>query len=163
MKEAKKETFGKVASELLKKQPEERSVVELTRSMNEGYYDNLIKCVSDHRSQFPGNFFVTVITKNEKLFSNTFRHYYFPRHTCPTPDYDQSVFMYHRQDEEIRYIWTIPSQDACYHLIDNALFVHPEERDLLNFVFQFKNGELFRIAQHLNGELETPPPKRIHA
>jgi hypothetical protein len=163
MEEVKKDTFGKIASELLQKEPEERSVIELQRSMNEKYYENLIKCAMRERENFTGSFFITVITKNEKLFPNTFRHYYFARHTCPTPDYDQSVFFYDRRDEEIRYIWTIPSQDACHYLINNALYVAPEERDSLNFVLQFKNGDLFKIAQHLNGELDQLQPQRIIA
>lgn len=150
----KKETVGKVASDLMQKAPESRNPMEIQREMQKEYIDELIKCVNDHKSKYHGNFFIVVITKNEKLMPNVFRNYFFARQTCPTPDYDQSVFRYVRADEAIDYIWTIPSRDTCHHLKENALYVAPEERELLSFVLQFSDKTLYKLAKKLNKEEE---------
>lgn len=153
----KKETVGKVSLDLMSKAPESRSPIEIEREMQKEYLDELIKCVDDHKGIYAGNFFVVVITKNEKLMPNVFRNYFFARSTCPTPDYDQSVFRYNRRDECLEYIWTVPSRDAAHHLKDNALYVAPEEKELLGFILQFADGSLYTLAKKLNGEQEKSP------
>jgi hypothetical protein len=161
MKKDKRETVGKVSSDLLQKEQTSQSPIELQRAMQEEYVDYLINCVQDHRKIFEGDFFVIVITKNEKLMPNVFRNYFFARTSCPTPEYDQTVFKYASAEEQIQYLWTIPSKDACIHLRDNALQVVPEERELLKFVLQFGDGTLYKLSKQLNGEIELETPKII--
>jgi len=148
----KRETLGKISSDLLQKQPEERSVVELERSMQEDYLDHLKECVATHAKIFPDNFYIVVITKNEKLMPNVFRNYFSARLSCPTPEYDQSVFKYIKESEHVEYLWTVPSKDACIHLKENAQYVVKEEQELLRFVLHFLDGTLLNVSKHLNGE-----------
>jgi len=152
----KKETVGKISLDLSQKIPESRDPIEIQREMQQDYLKELVSCVESNKNSIHGDFFIIVITKNEKLMPNVFRNYFFARNTCPTPDYDQSVFMYRRQLEEIEYIWTIPSRDACIHLKENALLVVPEERNLLDFILQFSDGSLYKLARKLNAEVENP-------
>ena len=84
---------------------------------------------------------------------NVIRNYFFHRSTCPTPEWDQVVYYYKRADDALNFLWVIPSKDTCELLRENALMVAPDERDLLNFVLNFYDGTLERIAQKLNGEL----------
>lgn len=147
-----KETVGKIARDLMLKEQETRSPIELEREMQSEYMQELLNCVDAHYDVFPGNFFIQVITKNEKLLHNVFRNYFAARRSCPTPDYDQTVFMYNRQKGAIDYIWTIPSQDACHHLLRHANEVVESERPLLNFVLQFENGSLAKRCMELNNE-----------
>lgn len=147
-----KETVGKISSDLLQKTPESTDPIEIERAMQENYLDELKACVEKHLTIFSDNFFIVVITKNERLMPNVFRNYFFARQTCPTPDYDQTVFLYNRPLDQIEYIWTIPSQEASHHLKENALQVHPSERGLLDFVLQFADGSLYKLAKKLNGE-----------
>lgn len=150
-----RDTVGKVASELMAKAPESSDPIEIERSMQGEYIDELIKCINDNKNIMNGNFFIVVLTKNEKLMPNVFRNYFYARHTCPTPNYDQSVYMYDAKDEVLSYLWTLPGRDVAHHLKDNALKVHPDERQLLDFVLQFADGSLFRRAKKLNGEEDT--------
>lgn len=152
-----RDTIGKISGDLSQKAPESRSPIEIQRAMQSEYLEELKKCVTEHKPLIQGDFFIIVITKNERLMTNVFRNYFFARKTCPTPDYDQSVFVYRRQDDELHYIWTIPSQDASHHLKDNALLVAPEERELLRFVMEFADGTLYKLAKKLNGEEEKSP------
>ena len=155
----KKETVGKIASELLQKKPESQDPIELEREMQKDYLDNLIQCIDEHKKDFAGDFYVVVITKNEKLMPNVFRSYFFPRNTCPTPDYDQTLYKYKAAFEQLEYIWTIPSKDTCLHLKDNALQVHESERELLKFVLDFADGSLYKLCRKLNNE---PLIEEIH-
>ena len=148
----KRRTVGQEALDIFQKGTYEVSPVALQEQMLRDYYQNLIDCALNNRKVYNGRFFIVVLTKNERLMRNVFRNYFFARKTCPTPDYDQSVFRYDHANESIDYLWTIPSQDACHHLLDNASQVHKSERELLEFVAKFKRGELFRLAKKLNGE-----------
>ncbi len=156
--EEKRQTVGSIAANLMKKEPESTDPIELERAMQEDYIDNLIQCVNDGKKLYAHDFFVVVLTKRERLMSNVFRNYFLHRKTCPTPNYDQTLFKYNSADDSIEYVWTIPSQDTCHHLKDNALYVHPDERNLLQFVLSFADGSLFKLAKQLNGEKELTSP-----
>lgn len=153
----KRDTVGKLSSELLAKEPESNDPIELEREMQKDYLDNLMSCVQEGSKIYYTDFYVVVLTKRERLMSNVLRNYFLHRISCPTPDYDQAVFKVDRSSQTVIYLWSIPSQDACHHLKDNALYVHPQEKQLLQFVLDFADGTLFKVAKKLNGEeLETP-------
>lgn len=148
----KREKLGKISSDLSQKTPESRSVTEITQAMQEKYSKDLIECVEASRKTAPGDFYIEVVLKNEKLMSNVFRYYFRARHSCPTPNYDQDVYKFNAAAERIEYVWTIPSRDACHHIKDNALIVNESEKELLKFVLDFADGTLMQRAKQLNGE-----------
>lgn len=150
-----KPTVGEVASKLLEKTPDTCDPIEIQREVHKEYLDNLIDCVQKNRKHFTKDFFVVVLTKNERLLPNVFRNYFFARVSCPTPEYDQSVFKFSADTEEIIFLWTIPSKDACEYLQENAILVAPEERDLLRCVLSFSDGTLYQLAKKLNREEAT--------
>lgn len=148
-----KKTVGSLSSELIQKTPESTDPIELERAMQEDYMSNLLATTSEFAKNNPHrNFYVVVITKNEKLMPNVFRNYFYARFSCPTPDYDQSVYAYDCKKEDLYYLWTIPTREVCHHLKNNSLEVVPEERGLLQFVLEFADGTLFNVAKTLNGE-----------
>lgn len=151
--EIKKETVGKIALDLMQKEPDSRDPIELERAMQEDYMKHLIEKTQEATKKYDNDFYVVVITKNEKLLPNAFRNYFFHRHSCPSPDYDQSVYKYNRQSEQLEYLWTVPSKEACYYLRDNAAKVVDEEKQLLWFVIDFLNGTLLKQSKKLNGEV----------
>lgn len=147
-----KKTVGAYAQELLQKTPESQDPIELEHAMQEEYMKELHKCIDDSYSFYENIFYVTVITKAEKLMPNVFRNYFFARRTCPTPEYDQSVYRYNKELGRIEYLWTVPAKDVCYHLKENASHVVQSERMLLEFVLKFLDGTLLKIAQQNNKE-----------
>lgn len=151
-----RDTVGKISSDLLQKQPDSRNPIEIQKEMQQNYMDNLVECVEIHKKIYPTDFFVVVETKREPLMHNVFRGYFFARLTCPTPNYDQSVYFYNSLEERIEYVWTIPDRETSHLLQENKLYVPLEERQLLEFVLQFADGSLYKRAKELNGEeLET--------
>lgn len=137
------------------KEPASRDPIELQREMQAQYMENLITCVAAFRQKFDKqDFFVVVLTKRERLMERLFRLYYAARHSCPTPEYDQSVYHFKYKDERLEFLWTIPDKETCYHLRDNALMVHPDERQLLQFVLDFLDDTLLILSKKLNNEIQ---------
>ena len=157
----KRDTVGKYALDLANKVPDSRDPIELEQEMHAEYEKNIFECIEKCKKSFQvpvGSwFYVVVLTKREPLMPNVLRHYFLGRLSCPTPDYDQAVYAYDPHQDRIDFLWVIPSRDAAQHLRDNALQVAPAEKDLLNYVLQFADGTLFKIAKKLNGEAEDSP------
>lgn len=152
-----RETVGKVSSDLLQKDMGPQTVVDMQREMQKDYLKNLVDCINNHKNVFPSDFFIVVISKNERLMPNVFRGYFLARLSCPTPEYDQTVFKYNKDAEYVEHIWTIPSQDACNYLHENAKYVVTEEQELLQYVLRFLDGSLLKLSKQLNGEEPDTP------
>lgn len=146
------DTVGAASMEASQRSPETRDPIELQRAMQENYINELIACINTNKDSIGSNFYVVVITKREPLMNNVFRNYFFARRSCPTPDYDQSVYSYSITDDSIGYLWCIPDKETCLTLKGNALQIHETERQLLKHVLDFSDGTLFTLAKRLNGE-----------
>ena len=152
----KKKTVGAIASELQLKTPDTRDPIEIQREVHKDYIDNLKIAVDRGLLTMKHDFYVTVIVKKEKLLENVLRNYFAERSTCPTPDYDQSVYKYHYDSGNLEYLWTIPDIQTCEVFLRNVHHIVPEEKLLLEFVINFYNGELMTLCRKLNGEnIET--------
>ena len=151
----KKKTIGKIATELAQKAYDDTHTAhdQMEESLSD-WDKNIFECVERSKKDFPGDFYLVVITKKERLLTNVIRNYFMTRISCPTPDYDQTLYRYNKADESLDFLWVIPSKDACLMLKDNAMLVMPEERQLLQFVLDFADGSLFEMAKRLNGETQ---------
>lgn len=147
-----RKNVGAYSQELAVKPLDTRDPIELERAMQKDYLKNVIECIARSKSNFPDDFFVVVLTKRERLMQNVIRLYFVARQSCPTPNYEQAVFRYIAKDDKVEYIWTIPDRDTCFTYLTQALMVAPEERQLLNYILDFKSGELYKRAMMLNGE-----------
>lgn len=149
----KRDTVGKLAVEAQQKDPVSTDARELGGEMTKPYMKELFETLEKGKQAIPGDdFFLVVLTKREHLLKNVVRNYFFYRHTCPTPDYDQAVYHYKKGDDSVDFLWVIPSREGAHGLVENALMVDPELKELLGFVLDFKDGTLFKKAQTLNGE-----------
>lgn len=152
---SKKDTVGKIASDLLLKTPESQDPIEIQREVHKEYEDHIFKVVEEGKNKHYDDFFIVVITKRERLLANVIRNYFFTRESCPTPDYDQTVYHYHNKHDELEFLWVLPSKDTCQLFKANALQIAPEERHLLEFILQDSNGELLALSKRLNREIEA--------
>jgi len=152
-----KKTVGQIAVEQQQKDPETRSPIEIQQEHEKEYLKNLLECVHTNAHKYANDFFVVVITKNEKLLYNVIRCYFFDRISCPTPDYDQTVFMIRRAQDELVHLWTIPNREACLTYMENKDKVVPEEYAILDNIIRFMNGDLFKLCKKLNHEEDESP------
>lgn len=152
--EQEREKLGKIVYDNLHKPEENVSAVELERGMQEKYMDELLNCIDQNYKNYEKEFYIVVITKAEKILKKVMRNYFFARNSCPTPDFDQSVFRYNKESEKLEFLWTVPSLDACEYMIKHATEVPTEERELLGFVAQFASGKLLERSKRINGEVK---------
>lgn len=148
----KRDTVGALATQLLAKEPDTRNPIDLEREMHKDYEKEVYETIGRGRKVYPGNFYVVVITKKERLLANVLRNYFFHRETCPTPDYDQTVYYIQQPEEKIDFLWVIPSRDTCFYLLENERFLPDNERQLLDFIKDFKSSKLFELSKRLNNE-----------
>jgi hypothetical protein len=152
-----RETVGKIATDLMQKTPEDVPVVDLGKDMLQDYMENLWLCVDRGKKGLGTDFFVVVLQKKERLLQNVVRNQFLYRLSCPTPTYNQSVFRYLFEDDQLEYFWSLPDKESCFMLRNNALMVSPEEHQMLQFVLEFFDGTLDNLAQTSNGEEKKDP------
>lgn len=148
-----RDTVGKISAELSQKTPETRDPIELEREMHKDYENHIYQCIERYKKEFPGDFYLVVITKKERLMQNVLRNLFTARLSCPTPDYDQAVYKYHRKDDLLEFLWVVPAKDICEYFREHALEVAPQERALRDMVLEFYDNTLLNLAKKLNGEM----------
>jgi hypothetical protein len=79
-----RKTVGALSQELLKN-PQEQSVIETQRKMQEDYLDELMQCAKRHEDIFGTEkpYYLCVQTKRERLLSNVIRSLFYARQTRP--------------------------------------------------------------------------------
>lgn len=134
-------------------------VTELVQEANKDYEDNLLESIARGQKYWPEHreFYVVGLLKKERIFDEVIRLMWFPRQTCPTPTYSQIVYRFNKDPEKLEFLWVVPDPDTCMYYCDNAIHIAPEERDLLNFILDFRSGSLDHLARDLNGEKPDQP------
>lgn len=162
-------TVGSIAVDLLQKADQKINPQDIQQAQNKEYMDNLVWClqhalkkvdcshiqgheICKDREALIGNFFIVALLKKERLLENVLRNYFIPTLTCPTPFFDQTVYMYDAQKESLEFVWVVPDQETSEILKENAKIVVPAERGLLQYVLDYYDGTLYRKAKTLNGE-----------
>jgi hypothetical protein len=149
-----RETVGKLSSELIVKPLETTSATEQMQEQLADYDKEMLDCITRSKIDFPDNFYVVVLTKRERLMQNVLRSLFFARLSCPTPNWDQTVYKYDRKKDEIVFMWVIPSKQTCEQMTANKHLVPIDEYRLLGFILDFNDGTLMKLAKNLNGEKE---------
>jgi hypothetical protein len=151
----KKKTVGKAALELALKADNKHTAIDQMEENLTDYEKEVIDCAQRGYKAYNADFFVVVLTKKERLFTNIFRNFFLHRKSCPTPEYDQTVYRYIYDADALELVWTIPDKETCMVYVTNALQIAPEEKQLLNYVIAFKDGILDQVARKLNNEPGT--------
>ena len=153
-KKMSRKTVGEKSLELSQQAPDSRDPIELEREMHKDFEKNFWEKVDAAKKEFPKDFYIVVITKKEPLMQNVLRNYFIARLTCPTPEWDQSVYKYIRNVDSADYLWTIPDKQTCELMLRNKKDVPVQERWLLSYIDQFYRGDLLRLAKKMNNEKE---------
>jgi hypothetical protein len=132
-------------------------VLEVANAQLQEYMPSLIKAVDRGCEEYPTTFYVKVLTEYVDPKDTELRQHRFSFYTqklCPYPDYDQSVFRYNRDKEQVEFVWSIPDEETARHLIANREKVVDEEKELLNFVIAFGIGKLRELCEKWNAAAE---------
>jgi hypothetical protein len=147
------------ASLALRQKDEQINPIDLQREIlkgntNEDSFENNVRdAVKRGASMFEGDFYVVVLNKKERLMVNVVRMYFIPRESCPTPEFDQTVYKYHARDHRLEYLWSVPDHMTTKALAGDVSNVSPEYWELASMCRRFINGDLDRQCCKLNGEV----------
>lgn len=152
----KKQTIGEVHQHLASKREyhDFQTKEEVFRYMSdpERIANKAWNLVREYKKTYPKrDGFIQMIIIADPLLSETPRIHWFGRTTCPEPFYDETVFHYKHAGDELEWLWTVPDPDTCSELYYNPWDAGPNEQTLLQAVKKYKNGELLRRSQELNG------------
>lgn len=151
-----RKTAGEHALELQKKTDEKINSIDLEREMHKGinedvsFEDQVRIAVDRGKEDFEGDFFVVVLFKKERLLKNIIRQYFFPRESCPTPQYDQVVYHYFRKDHKIDLVWVVSDKQTVIDMVMIGDMLPKEQQDLVKYACDFNSGELDKLCDRLN-------------
>lgn len=136
-------------------------VSEVTNAQQQNYVPSLLEAVGRGCSDHAGTFYVEVLLKQDEENYKQYKYSFKIQKLCPYPNYDQSVFRYNRDKEQIEFVWTLPDQDTARHLIKHRTEVVEEEKELLNFVVAFGVGKLRELCEKWNKAEQEKEPEKI--
>jgi hypothetical protein len=150
----KRDTVGKISWDLLANSSVlDHSADEQMKEQLDTYEANMFEAIERGKKAFPQDFYIVVETKKEPKMKNVIRNYFIVRQSCPTPQYDNSVYKFHHATEFCEFLWVLPSKQVYNMMKNRALELPAEERQLLQFVLEDSDGTLLRKCRMLNGEL----------
>lgn len=149
-------TVGDKVIDLMNKPAEKAKVLDLTQwqlgELNKGFEECYAKAMQYARGR---TFFMWSWVKLERIFSGKVLHvYFYSRWSCPTPQYDQTVFIC-RPNSDPEFLWTLPDKFTYQEYVAHPELVPSTKWNLLKHVLADKNGELLRLTKKLNGEPEN--------
>lgn len=155
-----KQTVGAAAIERQKKD-EKINPIELQREIHEGknskrsFEEEIMVCLERGKEAFNKDFFIVVLFKKERILKNVVRNLFFPRQSCPTPEFDQVVYHYHKERDELEFLWVVPDKDFINSLPVLADVLVEEQDELVKFAYKFRNKDLDRLSAKLNNETKA--------
>jgi hypothetical protein len=149
-----KKTLGQHSIESATKETGTRNVMEIAGAILSDYDKNVMEALEAGRKKYTAmDFYIVVLSKRERLMDNVLRNLFFVRETCPTPNNEQAVYRYDYKNDLLDFVWIVPDDETCRTYIMNKHLVDPAEYELLQFILDFNDGTLFKLALALNGEL----------
>lgn len=163
--EQKKETLGQAATRLAKVKLESDCAYEHAGVMFASYGADLAECIKLNlpilKNMGKDQFFISMITIQDRLFNNYFKQKVEAHQACPTPTWDQIIYRYDITSDNLEFLWVIPDKTTCEDMYKFPHLVPVEEYELLGYVKGFYEGTLLRKANELNGDKSTPPVIKI--
>lgn len=155
MENTPKKTVGAIAYDMEHKPQEEMTFFEQAKADMTGMNDIIQECYKLGKKGLPHkDFFVEILLKWEKILGErTYSIHPFVRKSCPTPNYDQTVFHYHHHDDLLEYLWTLPDKESYEWYVYNQSLVTPDRYALLKYVLDDASGKLLNKADELNKKL----------
>lgn len=160
----KKESFLEATAPKILTASETANPMEVVKmcDRNGAYGKNVAQSVERYKKKFPGDFYLVGFIKEKRMPSigvsilerkRCLSLSFWGRYSCPTPDYRQIVYRYHRKDDKLEFLWVIPDRYTCITYSTNRAIIDKSEWGLLKYVLEFLDGTLLQRAQVLNNEI----------
>ncbi len=149
MKE-KKKTAGELIAENIQKVPDIASATDVGAELYKDFEKWMYEWIEKGRTAYTGDFFIIVNLKLEQ--SLEYVPHIIPelRQTCPDPFYDQSVWHYKKEVDELEFLWSIPDLGTTLLFKDDPLNCPPDQKDLRKCILDYLDGTLQHKTVQLN-------------
>lgn len=154
-------TLGEHSLSLQAEGPMDTDSIELQREFFKGsnskksLEEEIWETVDNGLKAYPGDFCVVMLTKKERHLKNVVRNFLFHRFTCPRPEFDQTVYRYHRNDDSLEYLWTVPNNATCMNLPLYKNHLPEDQQLLISMAEAFNAGELDKYSDTVNLAIEN--------
>ena len=153
-----RETFGKIYLDWRKSVDGNTIAAEdAGKAGTDKTMDNVWECIARGKQDIKVPFYVLLIMRPERLFPGWGRQQFAFVETCPTPTYLQTVWKYDPRNNQLTYLWSLPTKKRCFDMYQNKQFVPVQEYELLTHVIDFIEGKLDKQAAELNNEKKFDP------
>lgn len=125
-------------------------VREVQQGLPSNTLDHVWKAVERGIKEFPHKTLYILHSRVIDRASRAIRNRYAPHWICPKPNFDNAVYQYNRDHDDLKLLWVLPSKDTANHLLANAVYLDTGNKGLLQFVLDFKDGTLDKLAITLN-------------
>jgi len=161
MKEQKLVNIGQQYIDAHKKNHGSIELRQLSEQFTKDYMANIEKAAMSGKKRYSNQdyhlpFYVVVLLRKEKLMRKVVRSGFLYRKTCPTPNYDQTVYIFDPKTDQLSFLWVIPSPEICSSLYKNKYMLETQQNKLLPYVKDFIEGRLYIKCKELNGETLQP-------
>lgn len=158
-----KKTAAQLIAEFYEKKQEPITPFEFVKEGSHKDYDNNLElCINHYKKIYPGDFYIEKRVQHEWALGGVPQTFMKGRLTCPTPRPLQTAIKFHRKEEAIEYLWTLPSkQQMAMAKVAGRIENDPDKLLKLKYIEAYDNGSLLHMAKLLNGELG--PKKKTFA
>lgn len=147
------QTVGKRYVDLKAKVQDQATIPEFIQAIGNDFMPKLLAMVEKDKQKADNDFFIEACISMHPLMPDVPQFFMISRHTCPTPFPDQAVFHYKKKQDELEFLWMVPSLDQCEYYIHNWNKLRPDEYEAAKDVLAYRDGTLLLRAKKLNGEI----------
>ena len=149
-------TVGEASLELQKKGGDTLTPIDIQKEVHAGthskrsYEEEVHESLKVGLQKYEGDFYVVVLLRKERMLKNILRQPFFQRKTCPSPQYDQTVYHYERNGDKLELQWVVPDQQTCKYLPHIRNQLPSDQSWLLEYIDAYNSGQLDKRCLELN-------------
>jgi hypothetical protein len=125
-------TLGQLHNELRNKEPEKCSHLDLGYAFSDDVYKGVLECIQRHYNTFnekaPAFCVMCVLCPGEGNLSYMVRRKFCAFPWLPSPMPNQSVWLFDRRDDSIKFLWALPTPLKMAKLSEEYSYQAEEER-----------------------------------
>jgi hypothetical protein len=149
-------TIGEIKKKQAAADVGDATIADVSEGMSKPYMNSLFSAVAEGKLKLPNqDFYVVMLTKVERLLTKNVHFYPIVRLTCPSTNYDQSVYFYDHKNETLEFLWTIPDKETIFRFKMYPETITEEEKPLIPYVKNYLSLHYDRLARIRNGEKEN--------
>lgn len=116
------------------------------------FMDELFQTLEYEKNHSVNDFYIMSVIRVETWPKKQFQKRFIAREECPMPHFEQSVWHYKRNGDQLDLLWSLPPKDWCEAIRNDPLNCPEEIKDSLPYVMDYYAGALRDKAIELNRE-----------